>query len=140
MQYLEELIFFLHQLRKLSDTCFNASLTGSFPEKSAVSKFTKLSRSRAERTSHEPLTSKLPVPIIAFAKYLLCPNHHANKEESKDCFVCNQIEATSFPELKIIEPDGATIKKEQLLEQFNYVLDPYKKSQILKEIVDLEKE
>jgi len=53
---------------------------------------------------------------IAFAKYLLCPNHHANKEESKDCFVCNQIEATSFPELKIIEPDGATIKKEQLLE------------------------
>ena len=32
------------------------------------------------------------------------------------------------------------MKKEQLLEQFNYVLDPYKKSQILKEIVDLEKE
>ncbi len=42
--------------------------------------------------------------------------------------------------IKIISLNAKKMKKEQLLEQFNYVLDPYKKSEILKEIVDLEKE
>lgn len=42
--------------------------------------------------------------------------------------------------MKMISLNAKKMKKEQLLEQFNYVLDPYKKSQILKEIVDLEKE
>ena len=42
--------------------------------------------------------------------------------------------------MKIISLNAKKMKKKQLLEQFNYVLDPYKKSQILKEIVDLEKE
>lgn len=53
---------------------------------------------------------------ISFAKYLLCPNHHINKEESKDCLICNQIDLGTFPELKIIEADGNWIKKEQLLD------------------------
>lgn len=42
--------------------------------------------------------------------------------------------------MRIISLNAKKMKKEQLLEQFNYVLDPYKKSEILKEIVDLEKE
>lgn len=42
--------------------------------------------------------------------------------------------------MKMISLNAKKMKKEQLLEQFNYVLDPYKKSEILKEIVDLEKE
>ena len=53
---------------------------------------------------------------ISFAKYLLCPKHHLTKEESKDCYICNQIELGSFSELKIIEADGNFIKKEQLLD------------------------
>ena len=53
---------------------------------------------------------------ISFAKYLLCPNHHINKEESKDCLICNQIDLGTFSELKIIEADGNWIKKEQLLD------------------------
>lgn len=42
--------------------------------------------------------------------------------------------------MKMISLNAKKMKKEQLLEQFNYILDPYKKSEILKEIVDLEKE
>jgi len=53
---------------------------------------------------------------IAFAKYLLCPNHHLNKDDSKDCLICTQIDLGIFPELKIIESDGNWIKKEQLLD------------------------
>ena len=53
---------------------------------------------------------------ISFAKYLLCPNHHINKEENKDCLICNQIDLGTFSELKIIEADGNWIKKEQLLD------------------------
>ncbi len=53
---------------------------------------------------------------LAFAKYLLCPFHHITKEESKDCSICNRIQDGNFTELKIIEPDGLWIKKEQLSE------------------------
>lgn len=42
--------------------------------------------------------------------------------------------------MKMISLNAKKMKKEQLLEQFNYILDPYKKSEILKKIVDLEKE
>jgi len=42
--------------------------------------------------------------------------------------------------MEIISLNARKMKKEQLLEQFHYVLDPYKKSEILKEIIDLEKE
>lgn len=39
-----------------------------------------------------------------------------------------------------ISLNARKMKRDQLLEQFNYVLDPYKKSEILKEIIDLKKE
>lgn len=48
-----------------------------------------------------------------FAKLLLCNN------KEKDCGNCNQckmIKTNNYPELKIINPDGSWIKKEQLLE------------------------
>ena len=48
-----------------------------------------------------------------FAKLLLCNN------KEKDCGNCNQckmIDTNNYPELKIINPDGNWIKKEQLLE------------------------
>ena len=53
---------------------------------------------------------------LAFAKYLLCPFHHSNIDDAKDCSICNRIQDGNFTELKIIEPDGLWIKKEQLSE------------------------
>lgn len=51
---------------------------------------------------------------IAFAKYLLCPKHYKNYEKCQDCTLCHRIDTNNFTELKIIEPDGLWIKKEQL--------------------------
>lgn len=53
---------------------------------------------------------------LAFAKYLLCPYHHSNTKDSQDCSICKRIRDGNFTELKIIEPDGLWIKKEQLEE------------------------
>ncbi len=51
---------------------------------------------------------------LAFAKYLLCSEHHTSQEEAKDCSICKRIDDGNFTELKIIEPDGNWIKKEQI--------------------------
>ena len=51
--------------------------------------------------------------LVAFAKALLCPHHHTS---STDCSVCDRIDKNIYSELKIIEPDGMWIKKEQLME------------------------
>lgn len=53
---------------------------------------------------------------IAFAKSLLCPNNLLNKEKCKNCSQCKNIDENNFLELKIIEPDGQWIKKNQLQE------------------------
>ena len=42
--------------------------------------------------------------------------------------------------IKTIAANARKMKKEQLLEQFNYILDPSQKAQILSEIVKLENE
>lgn len=52
----------------------------------------------------------------AFAKYLLCPNNYSNNQRCVNCTQCENIDKNIFGELKIIEPDGMWIKKEQLLE------------------------
>ena len=52
----------------------------------------------------------------AFAKYLLCPYNYSNNLKCVDCTQCDKIDKNIFGELKIIEPDGMWIKKEQLLE------------------------
>ncbi len=51
---------------------------------------------------------------LAFAKYLLCPNHYANSSKCVNCTQCNLIDQNTFSEIQIIEPDGMWIKKEQL--------------------------
>lgn len=59
---------------------------------------------------------------IAFAKYLLCPNHYRNRENCANCYLCNRIDYNIFSEIMIISPDGMSIKKEQidkLQEEFN---------------------
>ncbi len=51
-----------------------------------------------------------------FAKYLLCPHHYTNALNCKECYQCKTIDDGNFLELKIIQPDGQWIKKEQLEE------------------------
>ena len=53
---------------------------------------------------------------LALAKYLLCPNKYTNNELCGNCTQCSAIDSDNFIELKIIEPDGQWIKKEQLEE------------------------
>ena len=42
--------------------------------------------------------------------------------------------------IRTIAANAKKMKKEQLLEQFHYILDPVMKAEILKEIVNLENE
>lgn len=48
---------------------------------------------------------------LTFAKLLLCPY-----DECINCMQCQMIDDNNFSELKIINPDGSSIKKEQLTE------------------------
>ena len=59
---------------------------------------------------------KKEVLAKAFAKYLLCPYSYSNNFKCVNCTQCEKIDKSIFGELKIIEPDGMWIKKEQLLE------------------------
>lgn len=54
--------------------------------------------------------------IMAIIKTILCPKKHFNKKNCGKCFQCEVIESGNFPEIKIINPDGMWIKKEQLKE------------------------
>lgn len=51
---------------------------------------------------------------LAFAKMILCPYHYSNNKNCVNCTQCKNIDKNIFPEIKIIEPDGLWIKKEQL--------------------------
>ena len=51
---------------------------------------------------------------LAFAKYLCCPNHYSNNNQCVNCTQCKLIDQNAFSEIKIIDPDGLWIKKEQL--------------------------
>lgn len=53
--------------------------------------------------------------ILSFVKSLLCPFKHTNLDKCSDCHQCENIDKNIFPELKIINPDGMWIKKENLL-------------------------
>lgn len=53
--------------------------------------------------------------IMSFAKSLLCPFNYTNFEKCVNCYQCKNIDENNFLEIKIIEPDGMWIKKEQLL-------------------------
>ena len=51
---------------------------------------------------------------LAVAKMLLCPNKYVNSDQCLDCKQCSNIDKGLFTEIKVIEPDGLWIKKEQL--------------------------
>lgn len=54
--------------------------------------------------------------VLSFVKSILCKLHYTNFNDCGDCNLCRRIENGNYPELKIIESEGAVIKKEQLLE------------------------
>ena len=54
--------------------------------------------------------------IMSFVKSLLCPNKYLNNKNCGNCHQCEVIESGNFPEIKIINPDGLWIKKNQLQE------------------------
>lgn len=51
---------------------------------------------------------------ISFSKTLLCPNKYTNNSKCVNCTQCQKIDKNIFSDLKIINPDGMWIKKEQL--------------------------
>jgi len=51
---------------------------------------------------------------LSFAKSLACPNNYTNNTKCNNCKQCERIDHNNFSEIKIIEPDGLWIKKEQL--------------------------
>ena len=53
---------------------------------------------------------------INFAKAILCPNSYLSCEKCGNCSQCKTIDDNNYPELKIINPDGLWIKKEQLID------------------------
>lgn len=52
--------------------------------------------------------------ILSFIKSLLCPNKFFASSECSKCSICQMIKDKCYPEIKIINPDGMWIKKEQL--------------------------
>lgn len=52
--------------------------------------------------------------IYAFIKSLLCPNKFFASTNCQNCSICKMIEDKNYPEIKVINPDGMWIKKEQL--------------------------
>ncbi|MBQ8472494.1 MAG: hypothetical protein IJ501_03220 [Bacilli bacterium] len=54
--------------------------------------------------------------ILAFAKTIICKNHYTNKNQCDNCNICHLIDENYYEDLKVIEPDGINIKKEQILE------------------------
>ena len=54
--------------------------------------------------------------ILAFAKMIICANHYTEKSKCEECNVCHLIDTNAYLDLKIIEPDGVSIKKEQVID------------------------
>lgn len=54
--------------------------------------------------------------VISFAKLLLCEKKKNYDDTCESCNICQLIDNNSYSNLKIIEPDGMWIKKEQLEE------------------------
>lgn len=51
---------------------------------------------------------------LSFVKYLLCPLNKTNLENCGKCTQCQKIDDFNYTELKIIDPEGIWIKKEQM--------------------------
>jgi len=52
--------------------------------------------------------------VLSFVKAILCENKYIDNSDCIDCSLCKRIDDGNYPELKIIEPDGLYIKKQQI--------------------------
>jgi len=57
---------------------------------------------------------KIKKYAILFSKVLICPNNYC--ENCEACNICYRIKNGTYSELKIIEPENNTIKKEKIIE------------------------
>ena len=60
--------------------------------------------------------------ILSFVKALQCPEKKTNNKICENCNICTLIDTATNPEVKINNPDGIWIKKEQLkelMQEFN---------------------
>ena len=53
---------------------------------------------------------------LAISKFLLCPQSKTNNNNCDNCNICHQIDTNNYLELKIIQPSGNYIKKNQVKE------------------------
>lgn len=53
--------------------------------------------------------------ILAIVKSILCPYNYTNNSKCVNCTQCENIDKNIFGEVKIINPDGLWIKKEQII-------------------------
>lgn len=51
---------------------------------------------------------------LSFIKALLCHHNYTDKSNCNECSICHRIDNNNYPDLKIINPDGLWIKKEQI--------------------------
>ena len=54
--------------------------------------------------------------VLSFVKAILCDNKYLDNNNCLDCTLCKRIDDGNYPELKIIEPDGMYIKKQQIID------------------------
>lgn len=54
--------------------------------------------------------------IMSFVKAIICNNNYTNNNKCENCNICHRIDDGNYLDVKIIEPDGLWIKKDQLLE------------------------
>lgn len=54
--------------------------------------------------------------VISFVKAILCDYRYTDNEKCGNCSLCKRIDDGNYPEIKIIEPDGMYIKKQQILD------------------------
>ena len=54
--------------------------------------------------------------VLSFVKAILCDNKYVDNSKCDDCTLCKRIDDGNYPELKIIEPDGMFIKKQQIID------------------------
>lgn len=55
--------------------------------------------------------------VLDFVKTILCGhNSFFNQDDSHNCCICKQVDDECYVDLKVIEPDGNFIKKQQLLD------------------------
>lgn len=54
--------------------------------------------------------------VLSFVKAILCENKYIDNSKCLDCVLCRRIDEGNYPELKIIEPDGMYIKKQQIID------------------------